>query len=81
MILNRDLFCDDYYNDSLTDVINPGFLTKTILNNLPYVFAEKMVNEVTTKMGSFSQSDLTDTVLVLVFIIHNLEMETLKDVC
>ena len=30
MILNRDLFCDDYYNDSLTDVINPGFLTKTM---------------------------------------------------
>ena len=22
MILNRDLYCDDFYNDSLSDVIN-----------------------------------------------------------
>ena len=41
MILNRDLFCDDYYNDSLTDVINPGFLTKTILNLIFLMYLQK----------------------------------------
>ena len=45
MILNRDLFCDDYYNDSLTDVINPRFWISyedNLKSNLPYVFAEKI---------------------------------------
>ena len=41
MILNCDLYCYDYYNDSLTDVNNPWFLTKTILNLIFLMYLQK----------------------------------------
>ena len=42
-MLNRDLHCDDHYNDSICDFINPWFqLEDNLKSNLPYVFAEKI---------------------------------------
>ena len=38
LILNRDLQCDDHYNDSLTEVIIPWFHSKTISNLIFFVW-------------------------------------------
>ena len=38
LILNRDLHCDDHYNDSLTEVIIPWFHSKTILNLIFFMY-------------------------------------------